>query len=220
MHSLPENSDNQVLAQGAAAPDDDSVQLLWSGIDPRFFKALKSALDEATIDYDDEPGRPQLISIGRDDVLQVWVRSADLEAARKLLLDTSGTGTDDNETTLDAIARSQKSSDPFHLGHAVFNRNENEGDGFTEEESGDEDEAGEPPEDFVESFDPDDATVVVWMGEDSQMANIFQDCLSNVGIGCILNNANIGKTQVLVMPAAEKRAREVIREIEEGTPMA
>jgi len=30
----------------------------------------------------------------------------------------------------------------------------------------------------------------------------------------------MGKTQVLVMPAAEKRAREVVREIEEGSPMA
>jgi hypothetical protein len=214
LHSLPDNAGEHGL------PDDDSVQLLWSGIDPRFFKVLKAVLDEAHIDYTDATGRPQLISTGRDNVLQIWVRSAGLEAAKKLLRDVSGTGAGDDETTLDAIARSQASSNPFHpLGRPVFNRNANDDDDLGEEEPEAEDDAAEVPEDFVENFDPDEATVVVWAGEDSQMANIFQECLSNVGIGCVLN-ANMGKTQVLVMPAAENRAREVVREIEEGSPMA
>ncbi len=219
VHSLPDNADNQGLARDAVAADDDAVQLLWSGIDPRFFKALKAALDEVGIDYEDQPGRPQLLSTGRDNVLQIWVRSADLEAARRLVRDVSGTGAGDDDTTLDAIARSQASSDPFHLRQPVFNRNESDDDDLTEEEPEAEDDAAEIVEDFVENFDPDEATVVVWAGDDSQMANIFQQCLSNVGIGCVLN-PNMGKTQILVMPAAEKRAREVVREIEEGSPMA
>ncbi|MGH9575435.1 MAG: hypothetical protein ACRD40_18145 [Candidatus Acidiferrales bacterium] len=71
---------------------------------------------------------------------------------------------------------------------------------------------------YPEKFDPSEAVVTVWSGEDAQMGKVFQECLANLGIGCVLKE-DTGKARVLVTPNAEKRAREVVREIEEGTPM-
>lgn len=203
------------LSDGAASADKTS-HLLWSGVDPRFFKALSHALDEAGIEYNDEPAGSQLLSAIRSDAFQVRVRGTDFEAAKKVLADLGESNSDvDDGTTFDSRATHQSWLDPFGFAKAVIKRVADNNPGKDEPEpEGD----GEVPEDFVENFDPEESTVVVWTGEDWQMANIFQECLSNVGIGCVLNT-NMGKTQVLVTPAAEKRAREVVREIEEGTPM-
>ena len=81
-----------------------------------------------------------------------------------------------------------------------------------------EDEADEENvDDIVEDFDPDDATCEVWSGDDCQMAQIFNDCLRNVGIGCVVKS-DVPKVRILVLPESEKRAREVVREIIEQTP--
>jgi hypothetical protein len=73
------------------------------------------------------------------------------------------------------------------------------------------------PDDIVEDFDAKRATCEVWAGEDARMAQYFDDCLRGVGIGCVVS-ADGKMVRVRVMPAAEKRAREVIREIVEASP--
>ena len=73
------------------------------------------------------------------------------------------------------------------------------------------------PDDLVEDFDPEDATCEVWSGEDEQMVEIFKECLQNVGIGSVTREDG-EKTRILVLPSAEKRAREVIREIVDEAP--
>jgi hypothetical protein len=196
-------------------PNDDSVMLLWSGVDPRFFAALKDALDDAGIEYDENPPKPQLLAGVRSDRFQVRVRGGDFMAAKKLLADLGEASEDsDGAPWLDASARNQSCVDPFGFSRPRINRIADSNPSEEEPES----ESEDIPEDFVENFDPEEATVGIWTGADSQMAQIFQECLSNVGIGCAVDT-NMGKTRLRVTPAAEKRAREVIREIEEGTPM-
>ena len=202
----------------AADPSDDSAVILWAGIDPRFFEALISALDAAGIDHDDRSPKSLFLPASRSDMLQIRVRNSDIEAANRVLAGVAGRGElADEDTSLETQMRDRARPDPlrFH-GPVIKSTADNEADAEGVKPEDDEEEV---PEDFVENFDPDDATVAVWTGDDSQMAIILQDCLSNVGIGCVLNE-NMGKTQLLVTPAAEKRAREVVREIEEGTPMA
>lgn len=198
-------------------PNDESVVLLWSGVDPRFFAALKDALGEVGVEYDENPAAPQLLAVARTDRFQIRVRGADIAAAKKVLADLGETSEDSEGVAgLDAAARNQSWVDPFGLSrprikHVADNNPSNE-------EADNEHGAPDVPEDFVENFDPENATVEIWAGTDLQMAQMFEECLSNVGIGCVVNT-NMGMTQVLATPAAEKRAREVIREIEEGTPM-
>jgi hypothetical protein len=75
-------------------------------------------------------------------------------------------------------------------------------------------------------FNPDDATVEVWHGEDLDLHDMIVLSLNGVGVGCATHleksEADDSQTTVanpiFVLPADEKRAREVIREIVDATP--
>lgn len=208
---------NESLPRDTNGPDEESVVVVWSGVDPRFFGNLKNALDEAGVEYDENPAAPQLLATVRTDRFQIRVRGADFDAAKKVLGEVSGRGANEDPNILDRLVDSKSTRNPFHLGQPVFNRTADErGPAKMVEQP--ESDAEDVPEDFVENFDPEDATVEIWAGADAHMAQVFQNCLSNVGIGCVVNT-NTGKAHVLVTVRAEKRAREVVREIEEGTPM-
>ncbi len=73
------------------------------------------------------------------------------------------------------------------------------------------------PDDIASEINPKDATSEIWSGDDRKMAETFKVCLREVGINCVLT-ANGGRQRVLVLPAAESRAKEIIREIIEQTP--
>lgn len=93
-------------------------------------------------------------------------------------------------------------------------------------------------------FNPNDATVEVWHGDDLELHDMLVTCLNGVGIGCAthleseVNDVadDAGATSsappvsdtaaaagsmgnpIFVRPADEKRAREVIREIVDASP--
>ena len=72
------------------------------------------------------------------------------------------------------------------------------------------------PDDLIEDFHPDDATADVWAGEDSVMAENLSMCLRNVGVGCVLREDG-AKSRLSVLPAQEKRAHEVVRQVLDAT---
>lgn len=84
------------------------------------------------------------------------------------------------------------------------------------------------PDDVVPAdFDPDDATVEVWHGDDIELHNTLVECLTNVGIGCATHFEGAGEltapistkpNPIFVLPSDEIRAREVIREIVNASP--
>ena len=61
------------------------------------------------------------------------------------------------------------------------------------------------------------ATSEVWSGEEVTTAKFLQDSLQANGIGCVIR-AESNQQRLLVRPANESRAREIIREVLEGTP--
>ena len=73
------------------------------------------------------------------------------------------------------------------------------------------------PDDITSEINPKDATSEIWSGDDRKMAETFKVCLREVGINCVLT-LDDGRQRVLVLPAAESRAKEIIREIIEQTP--
>lgn len=87
-----------------------------------------------------------------------------------------------------------------------------------ENELPDSESANEPvPDDIEDDPDPDDATAEVWCGTDADMADYVGSALRGVGVGCVLDHA-AGSSRVLVLPAVEKRAREIVREIIDASP--
>ncbi len=90
-----------------------------------------------------------------------------------------------------------------------------------------EDEGATLADDVVPAdFNPDDATVEVWHGDDLELHDMIVSSLNGVGVGCATHmeksEADDSQTTVanpiFVLPADEKRAREVIREILDATP--
>lgn len=197
-------ADVQPASSPAASDDLDAPVKLWDGIDPRRFAEIRAALDAKHIPYSDELQEPRLLRTLSFEPLQIWIRKADEEVARTILSDA---GADDARDSASSTSEPESGAE------------------FAPEESGKfevESRAGESADDgqvddIVEDFDPDEATCEVWAGEDRQMAQVFDDCLRDVGIGCVVTQDD-GKVRVLVLPSAEGRAREVVREINEATP--
>jgi hypothetical protein len=67
---------------------------------------------------------------------------------------------------------------------------------------------------------PAAATLEIWSGEDSALAQLLQDCLRENGIGVRCQGRAPGIMLLRVMPADEVAAREIIREVREGSPPA
>ncbi len=91
----------------------------------------------------------------------------------------------------------------------------------------------EPTEDFVDSnenqqrsedrdWKPTEATVVIWSGEDTALADLLEACLRENRIGVRREEDEAGPNQIrlMVKPAAEAASREIIREVREATPPA
>ena len=92
----------------------------------------------------------------------------------------------------------------------------------------DDDDASLPDDVVPADFNPDDATVEVWHGDDVDLHNTLVECLTNVGIGCATHVEDAADSNappaaakpnpIFVLPSDEKRAREVVREIIDASP--
>jgi hypothetical protein len=200
-------------------PDDSGASVkLWAGIDPRTFAAIRAALDKGHIAHDDVTRESPLSSINSSEPMQIWIGKADGPAGQEILEGMLGHEEAAGLTPDAEMAESAEWMNPFKLRQRVYSGVPGLEEPISEEQiTGPQEDAGPAPDDLVENFDPEDATCEVWSGGDEQMARIFKECLQNVGIGSVANEVG-GKTRLLVLPSAEKRAREVIREIVEQAP--
>jgi hypothetical protein len=64
------------------------------------------------------------------------------------------------------------------------------------------------------------ATAEIWTGEDSALAELLEACLHENEIGVRREGKEPGLLRLLVMPADEIPAREIIREVRDATPPA
>jgi hypothetical protein len=73
-------------------------------------------------------------------------------------------------------------------------------------------------------FQPKEATVVVWSGEDAALADLLEACLRENRIGVSREEGPSATTPepnqitLMVAPRAEAASREIIREVREATP--
>jgi hypothetical protein len=85
--------------------------------------------------------------------------------------------------------------------------------------------------DFPENFDsrvsverqpwnPAAATTEIWSGGDAAFGKLLEDCLLENRIPCRREGIAPGKLRYFVLPSDEFAAREIVREIREGTPQA
>jgi hypothetical protein len=239
------------LVENLAADDPDSttadpgsMEILWSGTDPGFAESLRDALDRAELGHRDDSVELGFLRAFPGAVFKISVRTADREAARKILEDAINGTSAESPTTAAGLAGHAANLNPYRglnrpgskrepdyynqdsFPESSLSLNRHLASRVTEERTSSEEqgeladsetEDASTPNDIVEDFDAERATCEIWVGEDARMAQYCDDCLRGVGIGCVVSPDGT-KLRVLVMPAAEKRAREVIREIVEASP--
>jgi hypothetical protein len=198
VETLPHNQND---CGSAASLNAATAEVLWEGADFNTFAALRMALHGAGVYYREWESKSPLWGTSSRPPLTIWIQRPDEEVARKILAGVCG----DDE-----------SSSPGQAGNSTAGSGEEN----TGQETGlaEDDSAAQPaPEDILEYFDPNDATREVWLGKDKQMADYLQMSLNENGIGCVVVEEG-GKRKVLVVPGAESRAQEIVRQVVDGSP--
>ena len=191
-------------------PDDSGgsgsfdLAVAWRGSDPSAYSAALAALQDAEIPTQEIANHGQVawgLAIPKPQY-EILVRKMDLKAALEMVAPFG-------ERAAWANARD------IWKGRTQSKELEGEGSG---ELTNAIDAADTPaPDDIASEIKPKDATSEVWSGDDRKMAETFKVCLREVGINCVLT-ADGGRQRVLVLPVAESRAKEIVREIIEQTP--
>jgi hypothetical protein len=198
VEKLPDDSAD---AKARAVVDASNVVKLWEGSDAGAFEALGAELKAANIRHEDLQGAGRLWGGGSLYPFAIWIEKTDEEAAREILANVCGEADASNAEGADDSSRGAEGE------------NAGQGTELEEEDLG----AEPPPDDGVEDFHPDDATLEVWSGEDKQMADYLKMSLNENGIGCVVAEDG-GKRKVVVLPAAELRAKEIVRQVVDATP--
>ena len=186
-----------------AADMQDSV-VVWRGTDPSAFSAALAALEGAEIPSYQISDHDQLVfelAIPRPQY-RILVKKTDLQAARELVAPFG-------ERAALAHARD------IWKGRSEFQHVEQENQPELSEEKRSAHEYA--ADDIPTKLDPKNATSEVWSGEDS-MAQTLKVCLREIGIDCVLS-ARGDTIRVLVAPHSESRAKEIVREVIEATPL-
>lgn len=198
VETLPDNQDD---SGSPAGPDAATAVALWEGADFNTFAAIRVALNDAGIHYKEWHRKSPLWRTSSRPPLTIWIYRANEEAARKILAGVCG---DDDSSSAGEAGNSGAEAEEENTGQET---------GLAEDDSG----AEPAPDDILEVFDPGDATCEVWSGEDKQMADYLNMSLNENGIGCVVAEDG-GKRKVLVLPGAESRAQEIVRQVVDGSP--
>jgi len=219
--SIPEVRPAVATAVTDVVTNAEGLELLWSGLNKSLSSAIDGALEEAHIFHKVTGRTLKFLATSPDNVNFVWVDPKDRSAARKVLQNVLETPEISGRADIEMESDAQQVN-PFGFGRRVYNRvpDEQREEISDESEEGlpESEDSGEPvPDDVADDPDPNDATAEVWSGADRDMANFVANSLRGVGVGCVIDDAS-GKRRVMVLPSAEKRAREVVREIVEDSP--
>jgi hypothetical protein len=202
-----------------APRDSEGRELLWSGLSAKLYDAIRDALDDAGIAHNDVEKEFGVLPTFEQTAQLVWVNPHDRDAARSILrevLDRPEAAEQHDEELASDAGRMNL----FGLSRRNYNvppRADNAPATTDDEELTESDADTEPPDDAPEDFRPEEATSQVWAGDDVDTAQFLKDSLSGIGIGCVVSEDG-SKSRVLVLPADEKRAREIVREVVEGAP--
>jgi hypothetical protein len=168
----------------------EKIQVVWRSGDPTAVSEVISTLREAGIRHHVQPTNEHLVfELGMPrPKYAVRVFASDAAKAKELLSDI-------RETLPFALNDSAEPDAP---------------DPEPQEKA--------EPRPAKHDWNPAAATIEIWIGEDPALAELLEACLRENQIGVRRKGAEPGALQLLVMPADESAAREIIREVREATP--
>lgn len=211
--------------------DPNAMETLWAGTRDFTRQTIERALEATGIKYEVDGVESQLMPAFRDPITRIQVRRGDFPAAVQAIQHVGGEEglgprspaavQDESLTLLHALGINRDVMLRMPIGAAAVKDSE------AAEQTNAEDGLPEPPDecssDTPESDSlgadiyPEDATSEVWSGVDTPMAQDIKACLAENRIACVISEEG-GKHRVLVLPADETRAKEIVREIVEESP--
>jgi hypothetical protein len=230
---LVEHLDDKSSAPGFTG-DPDALEVLWAGTSAPTLSSITGALEAAKINFTSDSVESSFMPAFRESIFRIYVRKGDLAAASSALQSVDGGNPVTIETPGDVLDRNSSFLETLGINRNLMGRaleqaapaTDSEADDDSDPEPDPEDEIpeaapspGPAPDDLADDIDPEDATAEVWSGDDAQSAQFIKLCLSENGIACVIPQEE-SKQRILVRPAAESRAKEIIREIVENTPPA
>ncbi|HEY4951078.1 MAG TPA: hypothetical protein VIH88_12140 [Candidatus Acidoferrales bacterium] len=167
-------------------------ELLWTGTDARTRDEIIEALEASKIAYHERNEQVGALRNWSEEVYAIFTHARDHRAASAAL---------EQANRCRETAPDETDDGP-----------EDSGSSAPELQAADDDELSEVPLDYVpEDFDPDEATVEVWSGQDATMRESLIIFLRDIGIGSATSDS-AGRLRIRVTPASQKRAQEMIRQ--------
>lgn len=210
---------------GSISTDSEELEIFWAGQDAGTQDEICERLAAQNIFYDKDAVESKLMPAFRQSIYRIQIRKRDHDAALQAIQDVSlieselrkspGFILDRNSDLLNKIGSQYRVRGGKVLSPEQASSGESPGEASDSDESDGSQEA--IPDDVLENFDPNEATSEVWSGDDNDLAQTFKVCLREVGIGCAVDTVG-GRLRVFVLPSAQSRAKEIIREIVEQTP--
>jgi hypothetical protein len=169
-------------------------ELLWTGTDPAARAGIVEALETAEIPYHERGDKVGSWPGWSRQVYAIFTHARDHHKAT---------------AALEAASR-QRNMAPEDSEEAPRHSNAPLQDSPVND---DDDDSYEVPPDYVpEDFDPDEATVEVWSGQNATTRDNLITCLRGIGIGSATDDS-AGQLRIRVTPSSQKRAKEMIRQI-------
>jgi hypothetical protein len=169
---------------------DVRIVSVWQGDDPSEYEKVKTALEQAGIESLDRDTMSFNPFIPLGSSLEIFVSTADRAAARKIIVDEDG-AIDPDELTPEGI------------------------EALTLPESDQPDLDG--PQDLSVEWNEDDPVAEIWNGDSETFADNVTMCLREIGIAS-RQSCEGGRWKVVVRPAQESRAKEIVRELVDASP--
>jgi hypothetical protein len=206
LRQVGENGEYRV-AGGPGDPNEDPFCSFWKGNDARVHAELCTVLEEAGIPHNTVYRRDHLFNLSNYPAFEVGVPFSMYERAENAVKEAYGT-----DDVADLGARQlQPQALPERASHAL--RKLPEILASAEERN----IPGPPNAGESAEWYPEDATSKVWSTETGETSDFLVAALHENGISCrpTKNGQNL---ELYVLPEDEPRAREIVREVVEGTP--
>lgn len=177
-------------------PTEDPFCSFWKGNEARVCAELCTVLDEAGIPHKTVHRRDHLFNLNNQSSYELGVPASLYEKAEFAVKDAFGT---DEETGQDAVpllpAPDRELVGLASLPDAIADANEWLGPRY-----------------------PEDATMEVWSGEDLDAKEMIEMSLRENDLVWRAEEES-GKHKIFVLPENDARAKQIVREVIEGTPM-
>lgn len=167
---------------------------VWRGKDAGEFERVQEALSGAGIAFTTPDAKSSLF-LPTDPQEEIWVAEKDQDAAESIILEIEG------------LVDREKLA-PEQLEALALPESDDEQD--------DTDGAG-AESDLEQQWDEEEPVSEVWAGEFEDAADTLSACLREVGIAS-RKTAEAGQWRLVVRPARELRAKQIVREVVEASP--